>query len=54
MLAPGSGRQAIQKKAYQIWHQTWVSNLATLREQEKQKTDQLHWVTHRGGLGAAN
>ena len=25
-----------------------------LKSTEKQKTDHLHWVTHRGGLGAAH
>ena len=27
---------------------------SAIKSTEKQKTDHLHWVTHRGGLGAAH
>ena len=57
VLAPGSGRKASKKNAKKK-PSSLTLNLDQqpdkLKSTEKQKTDHLHWVTHRGGLGAAH
>jgi len=55
MLAPGSGRQAIQKKAHRIDNHL---GSATSQTQERKKEANKRITTigspHRGGLGAAH